>query len=49
VAIEGIKQKEEDKKLVHLVLFFASDSKEILMARKTAVVFKIIGTTAVSY
>jgi hypothetical protein len=35
-AIKGTKQKEEDKKLAHLVSFFASDSKEILMARKTA-------------
>lgn len=30
------KQKEEDKKSAHLVSFFASDSKEILIARKTA-------------
>jgi hypothetical protein len=35
-AIKGTKQKEEDKKLAHLVSFFASDSQEILMARKTA-------------
>jgi len=35
-AIKGTKQQEEDKKLAHLVSFFASDSKEILMARKTA-------------
>ncbi len=35
-AIKGTKQKEEDKKLAHLVSFFASDSKEVLMARKTA-------------
>jgi len=35
-AIKGSKQKEEDKKLAHLVTFFASDSKEILMARRTA-------------
>ena len=35
-AIKGTKQKEEDKKLAHLVSFFASDSKEILLARKTA-------------
>lgn len=35
-AIKGTKQKEEDKKLAHLVSFFSSDSKEILMARKTA-------------
>jgi len=35
-AIKGTKQKEEDKKLAHLVSFFASDSKEILIARKTA-------------
>jgi len=34
-AIKGTKQKEEDKKLAHLVSFFASDSKEILIARKT--------------
>jgi len=35
-AIKGTKQKEEDKKLALLVSFFASDSKEILIARKTA-------------
>jgi len=35
-AIKGTKQQEEDKKLAHLVSFFASDSKEILLARKTA-------------
>jgi len=35
-AIKGTKQKEEDLKLAHLVSFFNSDSKEILMARKTA-------------
>ena len=35
-AIKGTKQKEGDKKLAHLVSFFASDSKEILIARKTA-------------
>ena len=35
-AIKGTKQKEEDKKLAHLVSFFASDSLEILIARKTA-------------
>jgi len=35
-AIKGTKQKEEDKKLAHLVSFFASDSREILIARKTA-------------
>ncbi|MBE0515761.1 ISAs1 family transposase [Sulfurimonas sp.] len=35
-AIKGTKQKEEDKKLAHLVSFFASDSLEILTARKTA-------------
>ena len=35
-AIKGTKQKEEDMKLAHLVSFFASDSKEILIARKTA-------------
>jgi len=35
-AIKGTKQKEEDKKLAHLVSFFTSDSKEILIARKTA-------------
>ncbi len=35
-AIKGTKQKEEDLKLAHLVSFFASDSKEILIARKTA-------------
>jgi len=35
-AIKGTKQKEEDKKLAHLVSFFLSDSKEILIARKTA-------------
>jgi len=35
-AIKGTKQKEEDKKLAHLISFFASDSQEILIARKTA-------------
>ena len=35
-AIRGTKQKEEDKKLAHLVSFFSSDSKEVLMSRKTA-------------
>ena len=35
-AIKGTKQKEEDKKLAHLVSFFSSDSKEVLTARKTA-------------
>jgi hypothetical protein len=35
-AIKGTKQREEDKKLAHLVSFFASDSKEILIAKKTA-------------
>ena len=35
-AIKSTKQKEEDKKLAHLVSFFASDSQEILIARKTA-------------
>lgn len=35
-AIKDTKQKEEDKKLAHLVSFFTSDSKEILIARKTA-------------
>lgn len=35
-AIKGTKQKEEDKKLAHLVSFFSSDSKEVLRARKTA-------------
>lgn len=35
-AIKGTKQREEDLKLAHLVSFFNSDSKEILMARKTA-------------
>ena len=35
-AIKGTKQKEEDKKLAHLVSFFGADSKEILTARKTA-------------
>ena len=35
-AIKGTKQKEEDKKLAHLVSFFTSGSKEILIARKTA-------------
>jgi len=35
-AIKGTKQKEEDKKLAHLVSFFSSDSKEVLIARKTA-------------
>ena len=35
-AINGTKQTEEDKKLAHLVSFFSSDSKEVLMARKTA-------------
>jgi len=35
-AIKGTKQKEDDKKLAHLVSFFASDSQEILIARKTA-------------
>lgn len=35
-AIKGSKQKEEDKKLAHLVSFFTSDSKEVIIARKTA-------------
>ena len=35
-AIKGTRQKEEDKKLAHLVSFFSSDSKEVLIARKTA-------------
>ena len=35
-AIKGTKQKEEDKKLAHLVSFFSSDSKEVLITRKTA-------------
>ncbi len=35
-AIKGTKQKEEDKKLAHLVSFFNSDSKEVIIARKTA-------------
>lgn len=35
-AIKGTKQKEDDKKLAHMVSFFATDSKEILQARKTA-------------
>lgn len=35
-AIKGTKQKEEDKKLAHLVSFFTSDSKEVIIARKTA-------------
>jgi len=35
-AIKGTKQKEEDLKLAHLVTFFNSDSKEIVLARKTA-------------
>jgi len=35
-AIKGTKQKEEDKKLAHLVSFFTNDSKEIIIARKTA-------------
>lgn len=35
-AIKGTKQKEEDKKLAHLVSFFKSDSKDILIARATA-------------
>ena len=35
-AIKGTKQKEEDKKLAHLVSFFSSDSKEVIIARKTA-------------
>ena len=35
-AIKGTKQKEKDKKLTHLVSFFTSDSKEIVIARKTA-------------
>ena len=34
--IKGTIQKEEDKKLAHLVSFFSSDSKEILMAKQTA-------------
>jgi len=33
-AIKGTKQKEEDKKLAHLVSFFISDSKEVVIARK---------------
>lgn len=35
-AIKGTKQKEEDKKIVHLVSFFTSDYKEILLAKQTA-------------
>ncbi|MCF6339885.1 MAG: hypothetical protein L3J10_03890 [Sulfurimonas sp.] len=32
--LKTLYEKEEDKRLAHLVLFFASDSKEILIARK---------------
>lgn len=35
-AIKGTKQSEEDKQLAHLVSFFASDSKDVIQARKTA-------------
>jgi len=35
-AIRGTKQKEEDKKLAHLVSFFKNDSKEVIIARQTA-------------
>jgi len=35
-AIRGTAQQEEDKKLAHLVTFFRSDSKEVLMQRQTA-------------
>jgi len=35
-AIKGTKQKEEDKKLAHLVSFFSRDSKEVIIARQTA-------------
>ena len=35
-AIRGTIQKDEDKKLAHMVSFFRSDSKEILMQRQTA-------------
>ena len=35
-AVRGTKQKEEDKKLAHLVSFFKNDSKEVVMARQTA-------------
>jgi hypothetical protein len=35
-AVKGTKQKEEDKKPAHPVSFFNSDSKEVILARKTA-------------
>lgn len=35
-AIRGTAQREEDKKLAHMVSFFKSDSKEVLLARQTA-------------
>jgi hypothetical protein len=34
-AIKGTKQNNEDKKLAHLVSFFRSDSKEVIIAKKT--------------
>lgn len=34
-AIRGTCQKEEDKKLAHLVSFFINDSKEVILSRKT--------------
>lgn len=35
-AVRGTAQREEDKKLAHMVSFFKSDSKEVLIARQTA-------------
>ena len=34
-AIKGSKHNNEDKKLAHLVSFFRSDSKEVIIAKKT--------------
>ena len=34
-AIRGTCQKEEDKKLAHLVSFFINDSKEVILSKKT--------------
>lgn len=35
-AIRGTRQKEEDRKLAHMVSFFRNDSQEVLMQRRTA-------------
>lgn len=35
-AVRGTVQREEDRKLAHMVSFFKSDSKEVLIARQTA-------------